>query len=154
MKMTYLIAAAAGLVLGGVIVATETSAGPAESVKYRQTVMKGIGAHMGAISMVMKGEVALGAPHVAANAEGIEASAKLIADAFKEKTGDAGPTSAKANIWTDWQSFADKAKTLETESAKLVNIAKKGDMTAIGAQVKAVGDACGGCHETFREKKN
>ena len=57
MKMTYLIAAAAGLVMGGAIVATEISAGPAESVKYRQTVMKGIGAHMGAITMVVKGEV-------------------------------------------------------------------------------------------------
>lgn len=152
--MTYLIAAAAGLVMGGAIVATETSAGPAESVKYRQTVMKGIGAHMGAITMVVKGEVAFGAPHVAANAEALAESAKLIADAFKDKTGDAGPTAAKANIWTEWQSFTDKAKTLQVESAKLLEVAKKGDMTAIGEQVKAVGGACGGCHETFREKKS
>lgn len=154
MKIKFLVAAAAGLIAGGVVLATQTSAGPAETVKYRQTMMKAIGAHMGAITMVVKGEVAFGAQHVAANAEGLEASAKLIADAFKEKSGDAGPTAAKANVWTEWQSFADKAKALETESAKLVAIAKKGDMTAIGEQVKAVGGACGGCHETFREKKS
>jgi cytochrome c556 len=154
MKITHLFAAAAGLVVAGVIVVSETAAGPAESVKYRQTIMKGFGAHMGAISMVMKGEVALGASHIAANAEGIEATAKLIADAFKDKTGDAGPTEAKANIWTEWQSFADRAKALEVESAKLASVAKKGDMSAIGEQVKAVGGACGACHQTFREKKS
>ncbi|MFO0998120.1 MAG: cytochrome c [Alphaproteobacteria bacterium] len=154
MKSKFLFTIAAGVIVGGIVVATGSSAGPAESVKYRQNLMKANGAHMGDISMLVKGEVAFGAPHVVAQAEGLEASAKLVADSFKDKTGDTGPTAAKANIWTDWQGFQEKAKALETESAKLVAVAKKGDMNAIGEQVKAVGAACGGCHETFREKKS
>lgn len=64
-------------------------------------------------------------------------------------------TGAKAEIWTDWATFASAAKGLQTQSAKLEMVAKTGDVDAIKAQVKATGGACGTCHTKFRaqEKK-
>ena len=126
---------------------------PANVVKYRQTVMQSIGAHIGGIAAVVKGEVSYGPRHVAEHARGINASAKLITDAFKPNTGMTGPTIAKADIWTDWDTFAAAAKRLEEESAKMIEVAVGGDMAAIGAQLGALGSACGGCHNKFREKK-
>jgi cytochrome c556 len=37
--------------------------------------------------------------------------------------------------------------------AKLVQVSKGGDEAAVKAQIGAVGKSCGGCHETFREKR-
>lgn len=59
-------------------------------------------------------------------------------------------TRAKAEIWSDWGTFAAAAKNLTTESAKLETIAMGGDVNAIKAQVKATGGACGTCHTKFR----
>ncbi len=40
-----------------------------------------------------------------------------------------------------------------TRPAKLAQVSKSGDEAAVKAQIGATGKACGGCHETFREKQ-
>ena len=44
-------------------------------------------------------------------------------------------------------------KAFETETAKLVEATKAGDPTALVAQLKATGKACGSCHDSFRKPK-
>jgi cytochrome c556 len=89
----------------------------------------------------------------------IAVQAKVIKDLsgqipswFPKGTGpEAGvKTRAKAEIWSDWATFAASAKGLQTESAKLETLAKRGDLEAIKAQVKATGGACKTCHDKFR----
>ena len=89
----------------------------------------------------------------------IGAQAKIIKDLsakipswFPKGTGpEAGvKTRAKAEIWSDWATFAAAAKGLNTESGKLETLAKAGDLDAIKAQVKATGGACKTCHDKFR----
>lgn len=95
----------------------------------------------------------------APDAKAIAAQAKVIKDLsghipswFPKGTGpEAGvKTRAKAEIWSDWATFAAAAKGLQTESAKLETIAKGGDIDAIKGQVKATGGACKTCHDKFR----
>ncbi|MFQ5775248.1 MAG: c-type cytochrome [Kiloniellaceae bacterium] len=124
---------------------------PENVIKYRQSVMKAIGGHTGAIVGVVKGDVSFSS-HVAAHARGIHEMSKLIPDIFPKGTdrGAYPSTRALPEIWNDRAKFEAAFKKLQTESAKLVEVAQGGDVRAIGAQLKNVGKACGGCHKPFR----
>ncbi len=135
--------------------ATRAASSPENVVKYRQLVMKAIGAHMGGIGAVLKGEVDYGPKHIEEHAEAINGMAQILVDAFRENVGTSGgETDAKQEIWSDWDNFVAKAKDLEEASGNLGDLAEGGaDMAAIGAGVKALGGACGACHTPFRVKK-
>lgn len=120
-------------------------------IQYRQKVMQANGGHMGAIGAIMKNKL----PYekaIAVHALAIQMTSRVIAEAFEKKI-TAGKTDAKPDIWKDWDKFVAAAKKLGEESGKLARIVQSGDMAAIGAQVKAVGQACGDCHKPFRKPK-
>jgi cytochrome c556 len=120
-------------------------------IKYRQKVMGSLGQNMGAIGDIMKE----GLPYkenIAHHAAAINEAAKSIAAAFKKEV-TAGPTDAKGDIWKEYKEFGEKAEKLQAESAKLMKVSMSGDMSALGAQVKELGGACGGCHKEYRKPK-
>jgi cytochrome c556 len=127
---------------------------PAALIAYRQLTMQAIGGHMGAIAMAAKGDVGF-TDEVAGHAHAINELSKNLARLFPAGSGkEAGETRALAIIWVKWDDFTAAAKTLGTESAKLAEVAKTGDRSAIAAQTGELGNkGCGGCHKTFREKK-
>jgi cytochrome c556 len=139
---------AALFILAGV---SGARADDAAAIGYRQKLMQSQGFHAGSLGAILKGEWAH-KEDAAAHAKGLAADAQLIVNAFKMQTADV-KTDAKAEIWKDLAKFEEKAKGLETESAKLVEVAASGNMADIGAQVKKVGDACGACHKEFRKPK-
>jgi cytochrome c556 len=61
------------------------------------------------------------------------------------------PTDAKNTIWQNWADFERKAAALEAESKKLIS-ADPNDLDMLRAQVRAVSQACGACHENYRTK--
>lgn len=120
-------------------------------LQHRQKVMQSLGGHMGAIGAIMKNKL----PYqktIAVHALSLQMTSRVIEEAF-EKEITAGRTDAKPDVWQDWDKFVEAAKNLGEESGKLARVAQSGDMAAIGAQVKAVGKACGGCHKPFRKPK-
>lgn len=121
------------------------------ALKYRQSLMEAIGGDMAAIGDILKYRMNLPG-HVAAHADSMASHAKLISAAFERKV-TAGPTDAEPAIWEKPDEFAQKVKDFETESAKLAEVARGSDPAALGAQVKAVGKSCGGCHDSFRKPK-
>ncbi len=120
-------------------------------IKYRQKVMSSNGANIGSIGDIVKNKLPY-AGNIAGHARNINTNAKMIAAAFKKKLHQ-GKTDAKPEIWQKWSEFEDAAKNLQEQSAKLADVASSGDMTAIGAQLKQMGKACGNCHKKFRKKK-
>ena len=143
---------ACGLVsAGGIALAADE---PANIIKYRKATMSAIGGHMGMLAAVAKGEVSF-IDEVGGNAHAINEMSKNLARLFPEGTSNQGnDTRALPVIWEKWSEFEGAVKTLQDESAKLVEVAKSGDAAAIGAQVGALGkNACGGCHKKFREEK-
>jgi len=56
-------------------------------------------------------------------------------------------------IWSDSAKFAEAADRLQNEASKLYAVSRSGDEAAVKAQMGAVGKACGGCHESFRQKQ-
>lgn len=120
-------------------------------IQYRQKIMAGIGASMGATGDILKNKLPFPG-HIYTHAQDIQRVSKLIGEAFKKDIA-AGKTDAKPEIWKEWDKFVAAADAMEQESAKLADIAQKGDMEAIGAQVKKLGDACGNCHKPYRKPK-
>jgi cytochrome c556 len=145
-------AVAVATTLGTVSQAAEN---PAALIEYRQAIMKAIGGHIGAIVMVVKGDVSF-TDEVAGHAHAINEMSKTLPRLFPKGSGkEAGETRALPVIWERWDEFEAKIKTLQAESAKLAEVAKGGDRAAIAQQTQALGnDGCGSCHKTFREKKN
>jgi cytochrome c556 len=121
------------------------------AIKYRQSVMESVGGDMAAISNIMKYGLPL-TGNVVVHAEGLASHAKLVSSAFERKV-TSGPNDAEPAIWEKADEFKEKTKAFETETAKLVEVAKAGDPAALGVQMKATGKSCGGCHESFRKPK-
>jgi cytochrome c556 len=120
-------------------------------IEYRQMVMGAIGSNMGAIGGILKNQLAL--PGAVANhAQQMADAAKLIGPAFKQKVF-AGKTDAKAEIWKDWAKFERAISDYEKAATALASAAKGSDPAATGAAVKALGESCGGCHDSFRKPK-
>ena len=145
-------AAIFGLFAMAVFGAPVSAADDAASViSYRQKVMSAIGAHMGSIGAVLKGEVSF-TGHVAGHARSLQAMSMVAADIFPPGSGD-GETRAKAEIWTKSADFEKALKAFQDASGKLVEAADSGDMAAVGAAMGNLGQACGGCHKPFRKPK-
>jgi cytochrome c556 len=152
--MRSIIAAlAVGLALG--LVAQGAAAQSSENlVKYRQSVMKAIGGHTGAIAAVVKGEVAYG-DHVANHARGIKEMSLIVQDVFPPESGPDSfkDTRALAKIWAEPGKFKEAIAGFQKAAADFAKVAEDGDMAAIGGGLEALGKACGGCHKPFRAEK-
>lgn len=110
---------------------------------------------MGAAFKAAMDEARKGSPDlqvVGASAQKMSALAKQLPSWFPAGTGvgSGAKTDAKAEIWSDPQTFAAAATRLQTETAKLQTLAAGGDVAAAKAQVMATGGACKNCHDKFR----
>ena len=120
-------------------------------VLYRQKIMAAQGASMGAIGDIMKNKLPY-TGHIATHAQDIQRLSKLVPEAFKKEV-TAGKTDAKPELWKEWDKFTAALDAMGQESGKLAEVAQSGNMEAIGAQVKKLGDACGDCHKPYRKPK-
>jgi cytochrome c556 len=120
-------------------------------VEYRQKVMSGVGADMGAISDILKNGLPFTAA-IALHANRLEDAATLIPMAF-EKPVTAGATDAKPEIWQKPEEFKQAIADLASAADALEDAADDADAAAIQAAFKSLGNACGGCHKPFRKPK-
>jgi len=59
-------------------------------------------------------------------------------------------TRAKAEIWSDPETFRRRALAFREESARFNQVAQGGDVAAIREALPALGTACKNCHDRFR----
>lgn len=121
-------------------------------VKQRQAAMTLQGKYFGPLGGMAQGKVPYDANVVARNAGYLEALSKMPWDGFAPGTKDVKSAALPA-VFTDTAKFKEAQDRLQSEVAKLVSVSKGGDEAAVKAQLGAVGKSCGGCHETFREKR-
>lgn len=145
MRLYTPIALAVGLSLA-------TSAWAADAtIKYRQNQMAALGGHMGSIAALVKGEVPF-TDQLAAHAQALAATAAFTEAVFKEQAVS-NKSGAKASIWTDWDRFAAGANDLQKAAEQLAQAASANDQAGVRRSVAAVGKACKGCHDRFKEDK-
>jgi cytochrome c556 len=124
----------------------------ADVVKYRQSVMKAMGSHMKALSLIAAKQVSARS-QLAGHAEAVHAMSVGLTDFFPPTTApDKVHSEAKAAIWQRWREFEAAAKSLERESAQLAAAAKGKDEKKLAAALDATNQACGSCHKAFREE--
>jgi cytochrome c556 len=59
-------------------------------------------------------------------------------------------TRAKAEIWSDPETFRRRALAFREESARFSEIAQRGDAEAIREALPTLGNTCKNCHDRFR----
>ncbi|MCB9778961.1 MAG: cytochrome c [Alphaproteobacteria bacterium] len=120
---------------------------------YRHEVFEGIGAHMKALSMMVKGEAPVRQVDMKSHAIALQAMSTTVPHLFPKGTGPDAvkDTEALATIWTDPEGFAAATKAFQDSSAALVTAAEGGDMKVFSGAFRNVGKSCGGCHDNFRK---
>jgi cytochrome c556 len=123
-------------------------------VKYRQSVMKAMAAHMTSMSLVVKKQVS-DRSQLAAHAMALRDLSAGLPKFFPRGTGsDKTKTAAKNEVWQRFPEFESAFQKLQQESNTLAEAAKRGDAKTFDAQFENVAAACAGCHRTFRVKEN
>jgi cytochrome c556 len=147
------------LLAAGMAVALTSVAGvalaqvkPEILVKQRQAVMTLQGKYFGPMAGMMQGKVPFNLQVVQRNAGFLDNLSRMPWDGFDPATKDVKSAALPA-IWSDNAKWTAAAERLQNESNKLYQVSRGGDEAAIKAQIKAVGGACGGCHESFRAKQ-
>ena len=138
------------LIASFILVAGIALAGEATDpdAKARQDLMDMNGAAMKVLGGMASGDVAFDATAAAAAMKALVDDAANIPVAFKNQ-GAADPKSAaKAEIWTNWDSFVAKAGDLGKAAAALDATSLDGVKAGLGA----VGGACKACHTDFKAK--
>jgi len=136
----------------GFMLDAAAQAKPDVLVKQRQAAMTLQGKYMGPMGGMAQGKIPYNAGVVQRNAAFLEALSKMPWDGFDPST-KGEKSAALPAVWEKSGEFKQAAERFENEAAKLVQVSKSGDEAAVKAQIGATGKACGGCHETFREKR-
>jgi len=152
MKKT-LLAAGVAIAVGGVAGIALAQVKPDVQVKQRQSAMTLIGKYWGPIAGMASGKVSpYNADVVSRNATYLENLTQMPWDGFHEST-KGEKSRALPEVWSQKAKFDELAQRLQTETAKLGEIARKKDEAGVKQQYAAVGKVCGACHESFREKQ-
>ena len=118
-----------------------------DQVEYRQEVMSAIGGTMGALAKILRQDVDRPndiAPLAAALSELAETAQSVFPEG--SEGGDALP-----EIWEEPEDFRERLTTFKEAAIAFREAASSGDMSQIGPAVGAVGQACRGCHNSYRE---
>jgi cytochrome c556 len=146
-------AAAVALALGGMVGIAAAQQKPDVLVKQRQSAMTLIGKYWGPIAGMASGKVSpYNADVVSRNATYLENLAQMPWDGFHDSTKGEKSRALPA-IWEQKAKFDELAQRLQSETAKLGQIARAKDEAGVKQQYAAVGKVCGACHESFREKQ-
>jgi len=135
------------------LVAAPAAAGPAEdAIAARQGFYKLLGAEMGPLAAMAKGEVTFDAERAAAHAANLSAIAgydvsRLFIDGTSED--DLPGTKAKADIWLDREDFV--TKFLDMRQAVNANQAAiAAGRAELGGALGQIGATCKACHDAYR----
>lgn len=115
----------------------------------RAELMKKNGMAVGILGGMASGKEAFDATKAAEAKAMLIEDAEMIAEVFKEPGAEDPASTAKPEIWTNWDDFLVKAKALG-DAAEAIDVASA---ETIGAGMGAIGGACKDCHTTFRMTK-
>jgi cytochrome c556 len=147
-----LVAAALAVAIGGLAGIAAAQQKPDVLVKQRQSAMTLIGKYWGPIAGMASGKVSpYNADVVSRNATYLENLAQMPWDGFHDST-KGEKSRALPEVWSQKAKFDDLAQRLQTETAKLGELARAKNEAGVKQQFAAVGKVCGACHEGFRAK--
>lgn len=124
-----------------------------DPIATRKAVMKNVGASVGALAKMVKGEADYDPLAAQLAMRTINSSAAGFVHFFPAGSETGGETEASPKIWEDMGGFTAAAAKLEADSAAAIQPAGEG-LDAMKTAFGTVTKNCGACHENFRIKKN
>jgi cytochrome c556 len=124
-------------------------------IEARQSFMRVYAFNLGQLGAMAKGDTPYDAEKASAAAENLLASANMKNGAMwpggsdTDAPGLAGRTRAKAIIWSSFPEVGEKHQALTDALTEMVAVAGDG-LDAVSSNMRAVGNGCKGCHESFR----
>ncbi len=152
MKQTYVAAAVALCVGAGFVTDASAQAKPEDQIKMRKAALTVLSWNFGAIGRMVKGQAPYDQAEAVKRAEAVAFASGLPWEAFGKGTETGGDTRALPEIWQHMDKFKSAQDRLQSESAKLVQAAKSGDLGQLKSQFGATAKACSACHDDFRRK--
>ena len=125
---------------------------PEVLVKQRKAAMTLMGKYFGPLGRMAQGKAAFNSDIVARNAGYLEVLDKMPWDGFQASTRNVKSRALPA-VFDQPEKFKEAQQKFQAAVDKLSAASKGVDEDAMKAAMKAVGQACGGCHKNFREKK-
>ena len=144
----------ATLLLLAVTAVRAQTATPAEkAIEYRQAVFKVVAGNFGPLAQSAQGKVELQPAAARQYAERLSEISQFARDAFPDISRE-GKTRAKPEIWSERAEFDKLLKDLTDATKSLAGVTANAAAKPeeFKAAVGAVGNACKGCHDRFREK--
>lgn len=125
----------------------------ADPVSERKELMKAIGAGVGAMAPIARGEQPFDAERVTTALANLNAAAEqLDVEALFPEGSDTGDTAALPAIWENKADFTEKMEKLKADIAAVGADAPQ-DQAGVGAALGRIGGNCGACHETYRARR-
>ncbi len=117
-------------------------------ITYRQSVMKAVGGHTGAMAGIVKGEVPF-TGDLKGHARALAELAEIAPRIFPESSG-VGDSRALPAIWQKPDEFKKAMTAFQTAAAELNRVAEENPRN-VGAALGELGKTCKGCHDSFRK---
>jgi cytochrome c556 len=118
----------------------------------RKTAMTVMSWKFGVLAAMAKGQVPYDQAEAVKRAEIVSAVSQLPTEGFPKGTETGLDTRALPEIWSQPDKFKQNGERLQSETAKLVQAAKSGDVGQLKSQVGATAKVCSSCHDDFRRK--
>lgn len=153
MKMKILFAALALVIGTGYAVTALSQVKPEVLVKQRQAALTLMGKYFFTqLRPMAQGKLPYDANVVARNVVYLDALTQMPWDGFAPSTANV-KSGALPEVYKESAKFKEAQERLRGEIGKLVAAAKDGDEATVKSAILTVNKACGGCHESFREKQ-
>lgn len=130
------------MMIAGVAIAAEATD---PTVKARQELMDTIAMNTGILGKMAGGETAFDAAAAEGAKTALAAAATEIAAKFEPQATDPKST-AKADIWANWDDFVKKGDALKAAAEGLDATTIEGVQAGMGA----IGGTCKDCHTAYR----
>lgn len=121
-------------------------------VKERMDLMKTIGKNTKMVAPIAMGSADMNLKAVEEGATAIQKAATMALEKFPEGS-TSEKSEAKANIWTDWDTFSSLMKSLADDAGALAQLAKDGEDFELTDAFGKMASNCKKCHTDFRQKK-
>lgn len=153
-SLRFAAASALGLLVAG-LAAPAFADAIEDAIKARQGYFDIAALNFGPLVGMAKGQVDYDAEAAQMYADNLSALASMhVAPLFpagSDNVAAKGKTRALPKIWEDGDGFAEKVEAFTVAAGK-ISEAAGGGLDGLRPAVGALGESCGGCHDTYRAK--
>lgn len=120
-----------------------------EPIRYRRAVMTMIKRHYDQVSAISKGKVPFQRDELIRQANYLEMLSEVSLDGFIPGSHE-GETRAKPEIWQEWTRFRNQLDKFRTDTSRLKQVAKTGNLESLKSVVSDMTRTCKTCHDDFK----